>query len=120
MKKIAFLLTVLAVSFLSVSASAKEYPYEWLSLGMSESPTTIQRVRWRTMTDLPQAVAELTPARPSPDLWNDVTLYQAVSETKDDYGVVRSYHHITFDNLTPRYKIPLPHRRRQRPLERMV
>jgi len=101
MKKITFLLTVLAVSFLFTSASAKEYPYEWLSLGISESPATIQRVRWRTKTDLPQAVAELTPARPSPDLWNDVTLYQAESEIEDDYGVVRSYHHITFDNLIP-------------------
>ncbi len=81
--------------------SAKEYPYEWFSLGMSESPSTIQRVRWRTDTDMPNAIAELTTALPSPDIHKNTILYKAESSIENDYGIIKAYHEVTFKDLMP-------------------
>lgn len=99
--KSARLVATIVLFLVSVSVFGQEYAYEWLSLGMSEQPSTVQRVRWRTPVEMSAGYAEITPATPSPDLWKNLKRCKAVSEREDDYGTVRTYHHVTFDSLSP-------------------
>ncbi len=85
----------------SLSAFAQGYAFEWLSMGMSERPANVQRVRWRTAVEMPFAFAEITPATPSPDLSKNCRRYAAISGRHDDYDVVKMYHCVTFDSLEP-------------------
>lgn len=101
MKNVSCFLMLLLALCCGWSAKAGEYPCEWLSLGVTEDPSSIQRVVWRTSVDWPVAVAQIAPQTGSPDLVSRARCGTVLSREYDDYGIRKIYHEATFDGLKP-------------------
>lgn len=97
-----FITTSLLLLLLSVQGA--RYPYEWLSLGMSEQMSTKQRVSWRTTPDMVQAKAQIALSTPSVDIEQRARTIDVQSRVEDDYGMRKAYHLATFDSLRPNTK----------------
>lgn len=101
MKRISTLLILVLSWCGGWSATAREYPCEWVSLGITEDLSTIQRVVWRTDVDWPSAVAQIALQTASPDIEAQAWCGEVRSRIQDDYGVRKVYHEATFSGLKP-------------------
>lgn len=96
---------IIVISFslvvVCIQIVAQDYHYEWLSLGMSESPSSLQRIRWRTSVDMPVGFVEFTEAKASPvsKVGNEKII--AVSHQENDYGRKMIYHQASLADLIP-------------------
>lgn len=74
---------------------------EWISLGVTESLSTEQTVSWRSSKGTGKGQAQLIIANPSPDLELKSRTINAMSDLRNDYGIEKIYHRVTFDQLKP-------------------
>lgn len=86
---------------LLLSVRGASYPYEWLSLGISEQMSTKQRVSWRTNPDMVQAKAQIALSTPFVGIEQRARTVDVSSGIEEDYGVCKAYHVATFDSLKP-------------------
>lgn len=97
-------LLLVSVQILFAQQSVSTYRYQWLNLGMAESPEKTQVIQWRTDTTGINAVLQFQVDLPSPDLTSIARTVKAISVKHNDYGVVKTYHKVTLENLAPATK----------------
>lgn len=101
--KFLIIITLIVLSFemLNAQQSVGNYPYEWLNLGMSETPDKSQTIQWRTDSTMQNAVLQYKTDIPAPDLALNAQTINAISAIHNDYGIVKSYHKAVLENLLP-------------------
>ena len=84
-----------------INASEHPKPFDHIILTWAGNPATTQAVTWRSLDDSEKSVAEIAPAKASPDFVKTARQISALSSSVKFNGKNNYYHSVNFTGLDP-------------------
>ena len=92
---------VASASSYQINASELLKPFDHIILTWAGNPATTQAVTWRSLVDAENSVAEIAPAKASPDFVKDARRISAVTSSLKFNDKYNYYHSVNFTGLDP-------------------
>lgn len=98
-----FLTLQINLSYSQERELCENYSPEWISLGISDVPSSQQVVTWRSPKNSGDGIAQIIRAKSDINRKNirNAQTITAISQIYNDYGIEKKYHKVVFSDLSP-------------------